>query len=147
MTTQGVKFIRGAVPTSITRNSQGKKVVTYKQGEVELKDTFDTVMFAIGRSADTKGLNLEGVGVKTEKNGKIIAYDDDTTDAANIYAIGDCVSGRLELTPTAIMAGKLLSKRLFSEGKRLMDYRNVPTTVFTPLEYGACGYSQEDAEK
>ena len=52
-------------------------------------------MFAIGRSADTKGLNLEKVGVKTQKNGKIIAYDDDTTDAPNVYAIGDCVAGRL----------------------------------------------------
>ena len=43
------------------------------------------------------------------------------------------------------MAGKLLSRRLFAEGTRLMDYKNVPTTVFTPLEYGACGYAQEDA--
>ena len=29
-------------------------------------------MFAIGRIADTKGLNLKSVGDKTEKNGKII---------------------------------------------------------------------------
>jgi pyruvate/2-oxoglutarate dehydrogenase complex dihydrolipoamide dehydrogenase (E3) component len=28
-----------------------------------------------------------------------------------------------------------------------MDYVNVPTTVFTPLEYGACGYAEEDAQK
>lgn len=26
-----------------------------------------------------------------------------------------------------------------------MDYVNVPTTVFTPIEYGCCGYSEEDA--
>ena len=26
-----------------------------------------------------------------------------------------------------------------------MDYINVATTVFTPIEYGACGYSEEDA--
>jgi pyruvate/2-oxoglutarate dehydrogenase complex dihydrolipoamide dehydrogenase (E3) component len=26
-----------------------------------------------------------------------------------------------------------------------MDYYNVPTTVFTPIEYGAIGYSEEDA--
>ena len=26
-----------------------------------------------------------------------------------------------------------------------MDYLNVPTTVFTPLEYGSCGLSEEDA--
>lgn len=25
------------------------------------------------------------------------------------------------------------------------DYENVPTTVFTPLEYGACGLSEEKA--
>lgn len=28
-----------------------------------------------------------------------------------------------------------------------MDYTNVPTTVFTPLEYGACGYAEVDAQK
>jgi thioredoxin reductase (NADPH) len=27
-----------------------------------------------------------------------------------------------------------------------MDYINVPTTVFTPLEYGSCGMSEEDAK-
>lgn len=26
-----------------------------------------------------------------------------------------------------------------------MDYENVPTTVFTPLEYGAVGLSEEQA--
>ena len=109
----GIKFIRGAVPTEFAKNSSGQKVVTYKQGEEEVEDIYDTVMLAIGRSADTQGLNLESVGVKTADNGKIIANDDDTTDAENVYAIGDCVQGRLQLTPTAIMAGKLLAKRLF----------------------------------
>lgn len=104
-------------------------------------------MLAIGRSADTQGLGLDSVGIKTEKNGKIIANDDDTTDAPNVFAIGDCVSGRLELTPTAIMAGKLLVNRLFAGEKRIMNYKNVATTVFTPLEYGCIGYSEEDALK
>lgn len=27
-----------------------------------------------------------------------------------------------------------------------MDYVNVPTTVFTPLEYGTCGYTEEEAK-
>lgn len=26
-----------------------------------------------------------------------------------------------------------------------MSYEFVPTTVFTPIEYGCCGYSEEDA--
>jgi len=81
------------------------------------------------------------VGVKTAKNGKIIAGEDDRTSVDNIYALGDVVEGRLELTPTAIMAGKLLAHRLFAKSTLLTNYRYVPTTVFTPLEYGCCGYS------
>jgi pyruvate/2-oxoglutarate dehydrogenase complex dihydrolipoamide dehydrogenase (E3) component len=42
---------------------------------------YDTVLFAIGRNADTKGLNLDKVGVKTTIYGKIICKDDDSTDA------------------------------------------------------------------
>jgi thioredoxin reductase (NADPH) len=52
----------------------------------------------------------------------------------------------LELTPVAIKTGMLLSNRMFNEGKEMMDYVNVPTTIFTPLEYGTCGYSEEDAK-
>ncbi|XP_058137829.1 thioredoxin reductase 2, mitochondrial isoform X2 [Dasypus novemcinctus] len=53
--------------------------------------------------------------------------------------------GRPELTPTAILAGKLLARRLFGKSSVLMDYDNVPTTVFTPLEYGCVGLSEEEA--
>ena len=87
--------------------------MTYIQNGVEIEDEFDTVMFAIGRSADSHLLNLESVGVQTAKNGKILANDDDTTSVQGIYAIGDVAEGRIELTPTAIMAGKLLAGRLF----------------------------------
>jgi len=38
-----------------------------------------------------------------------------------------------------------LAARLFNGKKRLMSYKYVPTTVFTPIEYGCCGYSEEDA--
>jgi thioredoxin reductase (NADPH) len=49
MEDKGIKFIKKAVPVSISQNSQGKKVVVYKQGEDEIEDEFDTVLFAIGR--------------------------------------------------------------------------------------------------
>lgn len=60
----GVKFIKKAVPIKIELNSAGRKVVTYQQGEDEIEDVFDTVLFAIGRGAETKNLGLEEVGIK-----------------------------------------------------------------------------------
>lgn len=55
--------------------------------------------------------------------------------------------GRPELTPVAIMAGRKLARRLFANTKEKMDYHLVPTTVFTPIEYGCTGLSQEEAER
>lgn len=36
-------------------------------------------------------------------------------------------------------------QRLYTTNEGLTDYVNVPTTVFTPLEYGCVGLSEEDA--
>lgn len=52
---------------------------------------------------------------------------------------------RPELTPVAIKAGELLVRRLFSGSKQCMDWHLIPTTVFTPFEYGSCGLSEEAA--
>lgn len=56
------------------------------------------------------------------------------------------IHGKLELTPVAIKAGALLAKRLFAGATEKMDYVNVPTTVFSPVEYGCVGYTEEEAE-
>jgi len=73
------------------------------------EEIYDTVLFATGRTSDTSKLNLETIGVKLNKNGKIICSADDKTSIHNIFAIGDCVEGRPELTPTAIKCGLLLA--------------------------------------
>lgn len=51
------------------------------------------------------------------------------------------------MTPVAIKEGKLLAKRLFNGESTLMDFYDIPTTVFTPLEYGCVGYSEDDARE
>eukprot|EP00349_Pseudokeronopsis_sp_Brazil_P007286 CAMPEP_0202955948 /NCGR_PEP_ID=MMETSP1396-20130829/472_1 /ASSEMBLY_ACC=CAM_ASM_000872 /TAXON_ID= /ORGANISM="Pseudokeronopsis sp., Strain Brazil" /LENGTH=438 /DNA_ID=CAMNT_0049672729 /DNA_START=24 /DNA_END=1343 /DNA_ORIENTATION=+ len=117
----------------------------HKAGETKTEE-YDTVLFAIGRYALTAPLNLELAGLITEANGKFNVNDIEQTNVPHIYAIGDALYGKLELTPVAIKAGKLLALRLFGGATEKMDYNMVPTTVFTPLEYGAVGYSEDDAK-
>jgi len=103
-----VKFIREAIPVKIEKTADDKRLVSWAAKETDKPigtDTFDTVLLAVGRNADTKNLGLEKVGVKTEKNGKIVCQDNDSTTVPSVFAIGDCVFGRLELTPAAIKAG------------------------------------------
>jgi thioredoxin reductase (NADPH) len=147
MATYHTKFIRGATPSKLEKpDPNGRIKVTYNQDGKELVEEYDTVLFAIGRYALTEGLNLANAGLTCEKNGKFNVNQYDQTNVPHIYAIGDIQNGKLELTPSAIKAGMLLSKRLFDNGTELMDYNLVPTTVFTPLEYGCCGMSEEDAK-
>ena len=47
------------------------------------------------------------------RNGFIPVDDQEQTNIPNIYAIGDIIEGKPELTPVAIQAGQLLAKRLY----------------------------------
>lgn len=57
------------------------------------------------------------------------------------------LDGRPELTPVAIETGRRVVRRLFGGSQKLMNYDTIPTTVFTPLEYGCCGLPEEEAIK
>jgi thioredoxin reductase (NADPH) len=143
------KFIHGATPSKLERtNPDGPITVTYKSNDgSESTGEYDSVLFAMGRYAVTEGLNLANAGLVAEKNGKFKVDENDQTNIDHIFAIGDVQFGKLELTPTAIKAGQLLAQRLFTGGTELMDYTNVPTTVFTPIEYGTCGLTEVEAKE
>lgn len=120
----------------------GKIKVTFSNDET---DIYDTVLVAIGRQADTEKLGLENIGVETNSRNFKIPTKFEQTSVPNVYAIGDVMEGCPELTPVAIQAGIQLSRRLFGGSKEAMDYKNICTTVFTPIEYGCCGYSEDEA--
>lgn len=148
MERHGCKLLRPATPVKFEAAEGGKVKVTYKNLDfgLETEDTFDTVVLAVGRVANTEQLNLGAAGVQVNSaTGKIVAVNEQT-NVPHIFAIGDVLDQRQELTPVAIKAGVLLARRLFAGSKVTMDYNLVPTTVFTPLEYGCIGLAEELAE-
>ena len=156
----GINFISGCSPDSVELTPSGKKLVKWHGGgggemEVTGEGEFDTVLLAVGREVCTGNMGLASTGVTLNpKNGKIPTKNE-ASSVPHIYAIGDVIDGDAlsppsaltELTPVAIQAGKLLANRLYGGGKEQMDYLGVPTTVYTPLEYGCVGYTEEEAEK
>ncbi|KAH0630175.1 hypothetical protein JD844_012882, partial [Phrynosoma platyrhinos] len=153
METHGIKFIRKFVPieASVIKLEDGmpgklKVIAQSTNGSEIIEGEYNTVLIAVGRDACTRNIGLDKIGVKiNEKNGKIPVNDEEQTNVPYVYAVGDILEGKLELTPVAIQAGKLLARRLFGGSSIKCDYINVSTTVFTPLEYGCCGLSEERA--
>ena len=158
MEKHGTRMIRRCTPVKFETvegdeagedgNENGGRVkCTYKNLDFgfEASEVFDTVLLAVGRDACTSTIGLESAGVVVSpSNNKVIVDEYDRTNVDNIFAIGDAVDTRQELTPVAIKSGERLAERLFGGKPELkMDYNTVPTTVFTPLEYGCVGMSEE----
>ncbi|MGH8286962.1 MAG: glutathione-disulfide reductase [Steroidobacteraceae bacterium] len=118
--------------------------------ELELRDgrrlgPLDCVIWAIGRGAAVEGLGLDAAGAALDPYGFVETNAFQTTNVPHVHAIGD-VSGRLQLTPVAIAAGRRLSDRLFGgEADRKLDYENEPTVIFAHPPIGTEGMSEGEA--
>ncbi|KAI5716191.1 hypothetical protein M8J76_002464 [Diaphorina citri] len=145
----GVHFLHKCLPLSVTKLADGKLKVQYKNVAEDkvFEDTYDTVLMAIGRRALTEETAVSNAGVKVIPENAKIDSDNEQTNIPNVFAVGDVLHEKPELTPVAVQAGKLLAARLYGNGTTQMDYQNVATTVFTPLEYGCVGLSEEKAEE
>ena len=134
----------GVLPTSIEKLASGKLLVSMSN---DTSEEFDTVLSARGRYMDLEGLGVSSnsaVPLISSKSGKLLCTDEQT-NVPHIYAIGDIVEGAPELTPVAIHSGRLLARRLYSNSTESMNYKDIATTVFTPLELGTVGLSEEEA--
>jgi glutathione-disulfide reductase len=113
----------------------------------ERLDGFDTLLWAVGRTPNTRELNLDAAGVEMQPNGIIPADGFQNTNVPGIYALGD-VTGREPLTPVAIAAGRRLAERLFGGKPELkLDYENIPTVVFAHPPIGKVGLTEPEARE
>jgi len=138
---KGVDLRTNANPARIDRASDGALIVTLEDGEaVET----DAVMFATGRRPNTTGLGLEHAGVELAHDGSIAVDAYSRTNIEHIYAVGD-VTNRIQLTPVAIEEAMAFVDTCFHGKPRAMDYRNVPSAVFTHPPVGTVGLTEETA--
>ena len=142
MTSLGIRIHEHVVPAEVLADGAQR---TLKSGDGREFSGFDCLLWAIGREPNVEALALERAGVLLDASGFIAADRLQNTNVANIYAIGD-VTGRAQLTPVAIAAGRRLSDRLFG-GKtdRHLDYALIPTVIFTHPPIGTVGATEAEA--
>ncbi len=127
---------------SIERKADGSLAATLQDGRVL---EADCVFYATGRRPMLDNLGLENVEVKLDKRGYIEVDDLFQTSTPSILALGDVI-GRVQLTPVALAEGMAVARRLFKpEEYRPLDYRMIPTAVFSLPNIGTVGLSEEQA--
>lgn len=137
---QGMEFYLGHKVTSL--ENKGKEVVVKAESKdgkaLELKG--DYCLVSIGRRPYTEGLNLEKVGVETEK-GQVKVDEHLKTSVDDIFAIGDVVRGAM-LAHKAEEEGVFVAERLAGQ-KPHIHYLLIPGVVYTWPEVASVGYTEE----
>ena len=142
MRERGITVHTHVIPAAV-REASGLKTLVAEDGR-EFSG-FDCVQWGVGRAANVEELDLSKAGVAVDDSDYVVTDGFQNTNVPGVYAIGD-VTGRAALTPVAIAAGRRLSDRLFG-GKtdRHLEYRMIPTVVFTHPPIGTVGASEAEA--
>ncbi len=105
---------------------------------------YDLVLLCVGRRADTRGMDIEKLGLKTDRGG-IFVDDYLRTSVPNIYAAGDCTQ-KFMLAHFAAYQGKIAGWNLANPSDlKKADNFCVPNCIFTDPEIAAVGLSQGQA--
>lgn len=144
MDVDGIRVITHCTPEALRKEDYGTLCLVAGNGERH--GGYDSVIWAIGRDPNTE-FGVHAAGVQCDENGYIVADDYQATNLDNVFALGD-VTGRVELTPVAIAAGRRLSDRLYGGMQdRKLDYECIPTVVFSHPPIGTVGLTEYEAQE
>ncbi len=108
---------------------------------------YDAVLWAVGRVPNSERLDLDAAGVRVDDEGHVLTDDWQNSTIPGICAVGD-VTGREELTPVAVAAGRHLADRLFGgQPQSRLDYENVPSVVFAEPPMAKVGLTEAQARE
>jgi glutathione reductase (NADPH) len=111
----------------------------------ETKGPYERLIWAVGRDPNVGDMGLDAAGVALDASGHIQVDEYENTSAARVYAVGD-VTRRAQLTPVAIAAARRLMDRVFGgEAGARLDYRSIPTVLFSHPPAGVVGLDEEAA--
>ncbi|PSU99525.1 glutathione-disulfide reductase [Photobacterium leiognathi subsp. mandapamensis] len=143
MAAEGPSLHTHSVPKEVVKEKDGSITLYFENGE---SHNTDVLIWAIGREPTTDAINLAAAGVETNNRGFIKVDEYQQTNVPGIYCVGDIMEGGIELTPVAVKAGRQLSERLFNnKPDAKMDYKLVPTVVFSHPPIGTIGLTEAEA--
>ena len=143
MAKHGPTLHNHSTPERIEKLADGSLVIHLTNGKTI--GPVETLVWAIGREPATDNINLAAAGVAMNERGFIETDKYQNTNVDGIYAVGDN-TGRAQLTPVAVAAGRRLCERLFNnKPEEHLDYSGIATVVFSHPVIGTVGLTENEA--
>ena len=144
LTKQGLDIRLNSLVKEVNTNS-GKALIKYEaNGELKSLEV-DKLIVAVGRKANTEGLNLDIANVKTDDNGFVVTDEHWKASTENIYAIGDVIGGAM-LAHKGSEEGIALAEILAGQ-HAVMNHDNIPWVIYTWPEIAWAGKTEQECKK
>ena len=139
-TIDGQKWLEAGDRTSCSTTSTGGTPAT-----VFRAFPTEEVIFVDCRQPNIEGLNLAGVGVKSDRRRILVNQKLQTTNP-NIYACGDLIGGYAMPNVTRYEVNLILKNTLFFPWYKT-NYHSLPWTIFTQPNLARVGLTQHQARQ
>ena len=138
---RGMEIQTGTVVQRIDRIGETLRVFAETAGAETATDC-ERVLIATGRWPNTQGMGFVELGLRM--NGRGMAVDERlATNLPNVWAVGDAIGG-LMLAHKAMVDGRVAAENA-TGGQRQVDYRSVPSVIFTRPEVASVGLTEVQA--
>ena len=145
MVNAGVNIMPSISVERVEKRADGRLDVHCARG-ITLEG-YDALICAIGREPNVDALELDAAGIEHDARGYVPTDAFQNTNVAGVYAVGD-VTGRVQLTPVAVAAGRRLADRLFNNRpERKLDYALIPTVMFSHPPIATIGMTEGEARE
>ncbi|MFT6834262.1 MAG: dihydrolipoamide dehydrogenase [Francisellaceae bacterium] len=108
-------------------------------------EKFDRILMAVGRTPNGKKISAENAGVNVDERGFIKVDNQQKTNVANIYAIGDVV-GQPMLAHKAVPEGRLAAEVIHG-AKHFFEPKCIPSVAYTDPEVAWTGLTEKEAKE
>jgi dihydrolipoamide dehydrogenase len=142
LSSEGAAIHTGAQLTRAESAPDGLTISFEEDGESWIAKA-EALLVAAGRSPNTAGLGLEGIGVRMS-HGAIDTDEFFRTNVPGLYAVGDC-NGRLMLAHAAMAQGETAAGHIMGAPSRIA-HKVVPACVYTSPEIASVGLTEEQAK-
>jgi dihydrolipoamide dehydrogenase len=138
---QGITFHMQHKVEKIKKNNSGAIVYTTDKEGKKKNFECDVVLISVGRKPNTKGLNLDEVGVNLDEKNRVKTAKNFRTSQSNIYAIGDVIAGPM-LAHKAEDEGIAVAENIAGQSGHV-NYDTIPGVVYTTPEVASIGKTEE----
>jgi pyruvate/2-oxoglutarate dehydrogenase complex dihydrolipoamide dehydrogenase (E3) component len=143
---EGIAIHVKAEATKFEQDDNGKIQVTVNLNSRTEQLECSHVLVAVGRSPQTKALNLQAAGVEVDEKGYIKVNDKLETNVSGIYALGD-IKGGPAFTHIAYNDFTIVWRNLLQGQDLSTKSRPVPYCMFTDPQLGRVGITEQEAKK